>query len=80
MIKLSVKGSTHKKKEHIGVLSLRDNGDGSIILVMKDRIYPDYSWNLLGIRSDGTFNRCKSLPDGIGLQVNDEGQIKESKE
>ena len=36
-------------------------------------------WYIANITTDGKFNRCGSLPNDIGLQVNRNGQILEAK-
>lgn len=81
MMNLSIKGKPESEKKICkGILSLQQNGDGSVSLKMDDEKYPRHPWSLFLINSDGTFKRCNALPDNIGLQVNDDGKIVESEE
>lgn len=77
MIKLSIKGKPElkKEKEYKGILSLRQNHDGSVSLNMEDEKYPNHPWNILSIESNGTLYKCTALPHDIGLQVNNKGRI-----
>lgn len=77
MIELSIKNKPEprKKKVYGGILSLRQNYDGSITLNMEDGRYPNHPWNILSMESNGTIYRCGALPNDIGLQVDSDGKI-----
>ena len=72
MIKLSIKDKLEldKKKDYEGILSLRQNDDGSVTLIMEDN--DKIVWSIAGLKTDGTLIRYECLPDDIGLQVDDD--------
>lgn len=83
MIKLSIRNQERsKEKELKGVLDLQqEQEDGeSVTLIIEDKEWPDAPWEILKINCDGTFSRCKGLPDNIGLQTDSNGNIVESEE
>lgn len=80
MIKLSIKSKIEPEEEGFkGVLNLEQQFDGSVVLTMSDKVNDRYPWNILRIKTDGTFERSTSLPGYIGLQVDRDGKIIEGK-
>lgn len=66
------------EKEFKGVVYLEQNKHGDIDL--KTDIPNDPDWYILTLKFNGTIEKCESLPDNIGLQVDDNGRIIESGE
>jgi len=75
MIKLSIKNESgpDDEKEFKGKVYLeQDEGDEDIYLKIDIN---GEDWGILRINADGTFALCASLPDDIGLQVDEGGCI-----
>jgi len=76
MIKFSIESQDVKNEQTQELrIGLRMSVGGVGVVTLMDNNEVDYC--LLKLYPDGTFDRAEALPDDIGLQVNDEGQIKE---
>ena len=73
-MKYEIKGQ-EKSTESVLKLSFYEQSDGSITIYGEDN--RGSIWNFLTLQTDGTFFRSESLPDNIGLQVDERGRIKE---
>jgi len=77
MIKLSIYDENTKKEERVQELRIGLTKVGDEIQIT-GHSEGGSTWYLLTIKFDGTFCRCQSVSSHIGLQVDDDGRIKES--
>lgn len=68
------------KDEDILRISLLEEEDGGVLIQIEDKDAPDYPWSLATLRPDGTLMLHHSLPDDLGLQLDDAGRVKTVKE
>lgn len=65
---------------HIRISLSDKDEDGAITIQIEDKEDPDYPWALASLQSDGTLMLHSSLPDNLGLQLDDAGCVKTVKE
>lgn len=60
-------------------ISLLEEG-GAIFIQIEDKEDPRYLWTLATLQPDGTLMLNRSLPDNLGLQLDDARRVKTVKE
>jgi len=77
MVKLSIYDENTKKEERVQELEI-DLKKGGDEVQITGRGEDGLTWYLLTIKPDGTFCRSGGVSDDIGLQIDNDGRIKES--
>lgn len=77
MIRFSIEGQKEECKEPVQELRIGLRISDKSIDIVSLQENGTVNWYLLRLHPDGTFSRVDGVSDGIGFQLNDDGQIVE---
>jgi len=76
-MKFTIYEETEEKEQEIQLRLTKDSDNGQVYIAIVDEVDGEELYAVLEFLADGTMRRCLCLSSTLGLQLDNQGRIKE---